>query len=203
MNRTILILIIGIFLCLPVPGHAEPTDEATQEVPVQEANDTQTQVQVDQTNFFKGYELFKDGKYEKACPDLYAYIHAYTPDAPDYEWAEFFLGVSLMKLGYSHAASDILARLVSRKPNPRIVEYSLEIFETMSRTQPFDSELIITQTVCDQEFGYAGGTLSDFINYHQGLYDWEHGFMAWGDEHFARIKPGTYYYYKYLARRPC
>lgn len=203
MNKALINLIIGIFMCLPIRGHAAQggPDDAIPQVPVQEAKAAQVQDQVDQTKFLTGYEFFKDGKYEQACPYLFQYISAYTPDAPDYDWAEFFLGVSLKKLGYSHAASDILARLVSRKPNPKIVEYSLEIFEAMSRKQPFDQDLIITQTVCDQEFGYAEGTLSDFINYYQGIYDWEHGFMVWGDDHFSRIKAGTYYYYKFLNRK--
>jgi len=201
MNRIRAILIIGIVAGLALQVHAAQADDPTMQESIKEMKAEKNQAQVDQTDFLAGYELFKDARFDKACPYLYRYTSAYTPDAPDYEWAEFFLGVSLMKLGYTHAASDILARLVSRKPNPRIVEYSMEIFETLSRTQPFDSDLIITQTVCDQEFGYAEGNLSDFINYHQGVYDWEHGFMSWGDEHFARIKPGTYYHYKYLNQK--
>lgn len=158
-------------------------------------------VDVDKTSFFRGYELFENGDYQGSCPYFFAYIKGYSPDVEDYEWAEFFLGVSLKKAGYSHAASDILSRLVTRKPNPKIVEYSLEIMEAASRSQACDTELIITQTVCDQDFGFVEGDLRDFIHYHQGVYDWGHGFMAWGDDHFAKIKPGTYYYYKYLNQK--
>jgi tetratricopeptide (TPR) repeat protein len=201
MNRILPILIISLSLGLFGSGYAAVPDAAPADTTVQDAKETQAPIQVDQTNFFKGYELFKDQNYEKACPYFYEYISAYSPDAADYEWAEFFLGVSLKKLRFSQAAADILARLVSRKPNPKIVEYSMEIFETMSRTQAFDNDLIITQTVCDQEFGYADGNLSAFINYHQGVYDWEHGFIPWGDDHFAKIKPGTYYYYKFLNQK--
>lgn len=196
MNKKIPILII----CLCMAGLAR-SEAALSDVSTQGTEKTEPQVQVDQTNFFKGYELFERQKYEKACPYFYQYIHTYSPDVADYEWAEFFLGVSLKKLGYSHAASEILARLVSRKPNPRIVEYSMEILENVSRTQPFDKDLIIQQTVCNQEFGFLEGDLVNFVHYYQGVYDWDHGFLAWGDDHFSKIKPGTYYYYKYLNQK--
>ncbi|HPR56469.1 MAG TPA: hypothetical protein PLV84_15165 [Deltaproteobacteria bacterium] len=197
MSRAVPVFILIIF-CLGLAGTAGAAlpDASSSGGKAQDGS-----VQVDQTGFLKGYELFKDRNYLEACPYLYGYVSTYTPDAPDYEWAEFFLGVSLKKLGYNHASADILAELVSRKPNPRIVEYSLEIFEEVARTQSFDREMIISQSVCDQEFGYAEGDLADFIHYYQGVYDWEHGFLDWGDEHFAKVRPGTYYYYKYLNRK--
>jgi hypothetical protein len=196
MNNKIPIFIVFLTILGSTICGATPAD-----LTAQDKKNPETQIQVDQTSFFKGYELFERQKYEKACPYFYQYISTYTPDAPDYEWAEFFLGVSLKKLGYSHGASEILARLVSRKPNTRIVEYSLEIFENLSRTKPFDKDLIIQQTVCDQEFGFLEGDLGNFIHYYQGVYDWDHGFLAWGDDHFSKIIPGTYYYYKYLNQK--
>jgi hypothetical protein len=196
MSKRIPILFICFCVGLSCNVEAAPQDVATQGDQV-----SQAEVQVDQTSFLKGYALFQDQNYREACPYFYQYVSTYSPDVADYEWAEFFLGVSLKKLGYSHAASEILARLVSRKPNPRIVEYSLEIFESMSRTQVIDNDLVIYQTVCDHEFGYAKGDLADFIHYYQGIYDWEHGLFAWGDDHFAKIKPGTYYFYKFLNQK--
>jgi hypothetical protein len=196
MTKKLPILFICFCLGLSCNVAAAPPDVAMQGT---QASDTQ--VQVDQTSFLKGYELFEDQNYREACPYFYRYVSTYSPDVVDYEWAEFFLGISLKKLGYSHAASETLARLVSRKPNTRIVEYSMEIFENISRTQPCNKNLIIQQTVCDQEFGFVEGDLANFIHYYQGVYDWDHGFLAWGDDHFAKIKPGTYYYYKYLNQK--
>jgi hypothetical protein len=196
MNERIAILLIVFCLGLSSPGMAALPDTAEQPTKPQDS-----QAQVDQTSFFKGYELFEKQSYQEACPYFYEYVSSYTPDAADYEWAEFFLGVSLKRMGYSYAASDVLARLVSRKPNPRIAEYSLEIFEAMSMNQAFDYDLIIQQTVCDQEYGYVEGDLADFIHYHQGVYDWEHGFFSWGDDHFTKIKVGTKYYYQYLNQK--
>ncbi|HQI80640.1 MAG TPA: hypothetical protein PLR71_03680, partial [Deltaproteobacteria bacterium] len=196
MNSRTAVLIAAFCLGVSLAGYTAEPDAAPMETMAAPAV-----VEVDQTSFFRGYEFFKQQDYAAACPEFHRYVSTYTPDAPDYEWAEFFLGVSLMKLGYTHAATGILARVVARRPNPRIVEYSLEVFESVSRSQPHDRELIVAQTVCDHEFGYVEGALSDFVHYHQGVYDWEHGFMSWGDEHFARITPQSRYYYQYLNRK--
>jgi hypothetical protein len=196
MNSRATVLVTAFCLGASLAGYTAEPDAAPRETTA-----APVVAEVDQASFFRGYELFERQDYAAACPEFHQYVSAYTPDAPDYEWAEFFLGVSLMKLGYTHAATDILARVVARKPNPRIVEYCLEIFESVSRSQPYDRELIVAQTVCGHEFGHVEGDLADFVHYHQGVYDWEHGFMSWGDEHFGRISAGSRYYYQYLNRK--
>ncbi|RJP82938.1 MAG: hypothetical protein C4522_02340 [Desulfobacteraceae bacterium] len=150
-----------------------------------------------QKAFQEGYERFEDQDYDGACPLFYRYLSMSSPDDADYEWAEFFLGISLKKSGFSHAAVDILAHLVTRKPNPKIVSYCLEFFEKTVRTSPFDHDLVINQVICDQEYGFVGEEIADFIHYHQGVYDWKHGFLSWGDEHFGKIRPGTYYFHQF------
>lgn len=149
-----------------------------------------------QRAFQEGYEEFADEDYAEAGPLFYKYLRNSSPDDEDYEWAEFFFGICLKKSGFSHAAVDTLAQLVTRKPNPKIVSYCLEFFEQMIRTEPFDQDLVINKVICDQEYGFIDTELSDFINYHQGVYDWAHGFPTWGDEHFSKIRPGTYYFYR-------
>lgn len=163
---------------------------------VKEAGETGVEA-VGHENFLKGFACFEKGAYKKACPFFYTYIRDNSADVKDYEWAEFFLGIGLAKLGYSHASVDILSHLVTRKPNQKIVTYSLEVFETIIRTLPFDTDVVINKTICDQDYGFIEGYLSDFINYHQGVYDWKHGFFDWGNEHFNRIDKDSYYYFKY------
>ena len=152
-------------------------------------------------DFRSGYKFYQDKNYHKACLYLYRYLSQQTPDDIDYEWAEFFFGISLKKLGYSHAAIDILANLVTRKPNQRIVFYCLELFEQALRTLPVAREILINRVLCDQEYGFLEGTVSDFVHYHQGVYDWENGFFHWGNQHFNRITPETHYYYQYLYKK--
>ena len=147
-----------------------------------------------QADFSTGYKLYQSKNYQKACSYLYRYLSQQTADDVDYEWAEFIFGISLKKLGYSHAAIDVLSNLVTRKPNQRIVFYCLELFEQALRTLPVDRETIINRVLCDQEYGFLEGTVSDFVHYYQGVYDWQNGFFHWGNQHFNRIEPETHYY---------
>ena len=152
-------------------------------------------------NFLTGYKFYQKREYQKASQYLYGYLRQRTPDDIDYEWAEFFFGISLKKLGFSHAAIDILSNLVTRKPNQRIVFYCLELFEQVLRTLPVEDETIINRVLCDQEYGFLEGTVSDFVHYYQGVYDWQNGFYHWGNQHFSQINPQTHYYYRYLYKK--
>jgi tetratricopeptide (TPR) repeat protein len=151
--------------------------------------------------FGQGYERFSKGDYQRAGEILFRFLSERTPDDTDYEWAEFFFGISLFKMGYSHAAVDTLTNLVTRKPNPQIVGYILELLEKISRSQPFDREMLIHRALCDQSYNFVEGSVADFIHYYQGEYDWEHGLFSWGDEHFSKIAPDTFYYHKFLFKR--
>ncbi|GAB6096971.1 hypothetical protein JCM14469_32250 [Desulfatiferula olefinivorans] len=151
--------------------------------------------------FDQGYALFSKDDFIDAAPYFYRYISENGPEADEYDWAAFFLGISLKKSGYSHAAVDVLTHLVTRKPNTRIVTYILELFETMSRTMPYDRDKVIHKAIIDQDYGFVDSSLTDFINYHQGLFDWENGFDDWGDKHFAKIRQGSYYHFMFRYRK--
>ncbi len=150
--------------------------------------------------FLTGYDLYSRGLYLDACGLLNGYLSEVTPDDTDYEWAAFFFGISLKKAGFSHAAVDILANLVTRKPNTKIVNYSLELLEEISRDMPFDQKLLVKTALCDQSYDFVEGGIADFVNYYQGENNWEHGLFSWGDEHFRKIDPNSYYYSKYLLK---
>ena len=140
-----------------------------------------------QALFKMGYDRYSRKDYQAAADHLLTFLFATTPDVLDHEWAEFFFGMSLYKLGYTHAAVDSLTHLVTRKPNPQIVNYVLELLERITRTSPYDKQLVVDRAICDQSYGFVESRLAEFIHYYQGEYDWEHGFFAWGDEHFAKI----------------
>lgn len=148
--------------------------------------------------FNKGYELFKEEKYQRAAPLLYEYTQLAEPDSGKYEWAEFFLGISLSELGLSHASVDVMGKLARKKPNTKIVSYIIDMFEKITRSQPFDYDEIITKTINGGEFTFLDKNLQDFIFYYQGKIDWEHGLLDWGKESFAKISPESPY--KQMAR---
>jgi hypothetical protein len=147
--------------------------------------------------FNKGYSLYEDNEFKEASPYFFNVINKKSDDDEQYEWAQFFFGVSLMKSGYSHAAIDILSNLVIRKPNPKIVSYILELFEQTSRSIPFDRDMITNKVLSDHEYGFVDKKLSNFVNYYQGVFDWEHGFLEWGNKHFNSITPDTYYHQRF------
>ncbi len=179
-----------------------PSSDAGAPPAVSESADkAQTDAEEFRQMFRRGYEFYSKSRYEEAAEALYGFLSQRTPDDQDYEWAEFFFGISLKRLGYSHAAVDTLVNLVARKPNPQIVGYVLEMLEQVSRSSPYDRDLLIHRALCDQSYGFVEGTASDFVHYYQGEYDWDHGLFEWGDEHFAKIRPDTFYYHKYQFKR--
>jgi tetratricopeptide (TPR) repeat protein len=212
MNRIIVSMCMWILCNLPAAGVAStaaatlyppppaPGSTVTQGTPEGNALATSEEDAFRQL-FRQGYEHYIKGKYRQASEVLYQFLSQRTPDETDYEWAEFFFGISLNKLGYSHAAVDTLSNLVTRKPNPQIVGFVLEFLEQISRSGSFDRDMLIHRALCDQSYGFVDGQVADFVHYYQGEYDWENGLFEWGDEHFAQIRPDTFYYYKYLFKR--
>lgn len=151
--------------------------------------------------FKQGYDRFEHRRYEKACRLFYQFLSERTPEAADYEWAEFFFGVGMKRLGYSQAAVDSLTNLLKRNPNTKIAAYILEMLEQISRSGPFDRDMVVVRGICDQNYGFVEGHLADFVHYYQGEFDWEHGLFQWGDKHFASIRQGSFYHNKYLFKR--
>jgi tetratricopeptide (TPR) repeat protein len=195
MTKCALCLLGGLFLLSC--GHANHASVNATNVT---ASDSQT-VDSDRAAFNKGYELFEGQRYGAASPYFYNYLSTHSPDDVDYEWGEFFFGICLKRCGFSHAAVDVLSHLVTRKPNPQIVSYCLEILEDITRTVPFDEDLVILRAICDHEYAFVEKDMADFINYHQGVFDWQHGFFEWGNKHFSAITPDTYYFYKYQYQK--
>jgi hypothetical protein len=197
MNRTKNLIFI-VSLLIWFPGHAESVQH---EKPSLLVRQQEHETAADSVYFRKGYESFQKKRYAEAAEFLYSYLKNNTPDDIDYEWAEFFFGISLRKLGFTHASLDVLSHLVMRKPNPKIVSYSLELLEEITRTIPYDREQVIDEVISGHEYGFIDQDLSDFMHFYQGVFDWEHGFFQWGKDHFTKITPGTYYFYKYLYHK--
>jgi len=177
----------------PLPPPPAPASKA-QAAPAPAAS-------VPPASFQDGYRLFSQKKYLAASTELRRFVAQRSPDDDDYDWALFFLGISLYELDLSHAAADTLAYLVARKPNVRIVAYSLELLEHITRSRPFDWETVVLNVLVDQDFGFIEGELQDFVHYYQGLFNWEHGYVEWGDRHFEQIGRRSYYFHKYRYQK--
>jgi TolA-binding protein len=206
MNRTrtslaLALLVPAVLLETPARGaEPPPAPVAANAVAVAPAATAESDAAA-HAIFLEGYRLYTKKRYAEAAGQLYAYVSQHSRDDEDYDWAQFFLGISLKELGLSHAAVDTLAAVLARKPNVRVVSYSLEILEEITRTHPFDWETLVLNVLVDQEFGFVEGKLIDFVHYYQGLYDWEHGYEKWGDNHFTVLQPDSPYYHKYRYQK--
>ncbi len=144
--------------------------------------------------FKNGYEHFKAEKWQLAAGQFLKFIQLTDEDEKNYEWAEFFMAISLDNLGYTHAAVDRFSNLAARKPNTKIVSYILDMFEKISRSQPFDYDQVILQVVNDKDYGFISDDISGFVDYYQGIQDWKTGYKDWAQDHFKRIPADSYYY---------
>lgn len=177
----------------------EGNSEAEGYEPQELEEDLVSEVQANPKDIFKqAYADFKVESWEVAAAGFLSFLQLTTEDERNYEWAEFFLGICLDKLGFTHAAIDRFSNLAARKPNTKIVAYVLDMFEKVSRTQPFDYDQVILQVVNDKDYGFIGGHLEGFVHYYQGIQDWKTGHRDWAEDHFKKIPENTYYYSRYL-----
>ncbi|MBF0449263.1 MAG: tetratricopeptide repeat protein [Candidatus Magnetomorum sp.] len=154
-------------------------------------------------NFSKGYTLFAQHQYRQALPILHDYLTHHGPDDDNYAWALFFFGISLKENGLTHAAFDVFTRLIEQSPNAKIVTHALGLFETAMNEGLIDDDYIRETVFCSKDFAYVGAPLSSFIDYHQGLCNWQKGYIDWGNQQFQKIPLDSIYYLKYrfeLAR---
>ncbi|GAA3916347.1 hypothetical protein [Litoribacillus peritrichatus] len=187
---------------------AESTDvqaaEETQASPEQEEKSLlQSEApEVDLTELFaEAYVDFKEEDYESAAPKFLYFLQHAEEDAKNRDWAQFFFGISLEKNGYSHGAVDVMGNLVMRKPNTRIVNYILDMFEKVTREQPFDYDQIIVQAVNANEYDFVEKDLLGFVRFYQGINDWKYGLLDWGEQHFNEIPASSPYFYQYQYQK--
>jgi hypothetical protein len=146
--------------------------------------------------FDEGVQLYYSKSYAKACQRLWDYIGSNEPGAESYGYAEYFLALSLKKLGFTHATVEYLFNVAKNRTKAELLPDALKELERITREHPFDQELILKDLLYDTSFGYLRDDLRDFVEYYQGYLDYQNGFINWGEKHFANIRKDTYYDYK-------
>ncbi len=175
---------------------------AQEEIAAENAEFEISEVEIDPQDIFKqAYQQFKLKRWEIAAGSFLEFIQLTSSDEKNFEWAEFFMAISLEHLGYTHAAVDRFSNLAARKPNTKIVSYILDMFEQISRTKPFDYDQVILQVVNDKDYGFISDEVSGFVDYYQGIQDWKTGYRGWALDHFKRIPKDSYYYSRYLHQQ--
>ena len=191
MNKTTLILIVLIvFQSCSISSINQEGVHNEQGIPSQNL-------------FNKGYQLFSKNKYSAALPVFHTYLTKHTPDADNYEWALFFYGICLKKNHFNYAAFDIFSRLIDQSPNAKIVTHAIRLFEETINQGLIHESIIRETSLCTKNLGFVEAPLSHFIDFHQGMCNWEKGYIDWGNAQFSMIPKNTPYYFKYrfeLAR---
>jgi len=147
--------------------------------------------------FSKGYKFFSQDQYQQALPIFHTYLKNQTPDADNYEWALFFYGICLKKINLVYAACDVFARLIDQSPNAKIVTHAIRLFEQAINQDLIHESFIRETAICTKNLGFVEAPLSHFIDFHQGMCNWEKGFIDWGNMQFSKIPDNSFYYYKY------
>lgn len=179
----------------PGPEGSEKPGELSDEEKKQLAGAIE-EVKVGPEVFDDGVRLYYAKDYAGAAARLWQFMAGNQPGVGNYGYAEYFLGAALDKLGLTHAAMEYYFNVAKNRTKPELLPDALSAIERISREHPFDWDLIVKDLIYDTSFGYLREDLRQFVEYYQGLMDYRNGFIAWGQKHFARLRPNTYYGYK-------
>lgn len=134
-------------------------------------------------------------EYVSAASAMYDYIATNEATVENYEWAEYFLGVSLYRLGFRHGGTEYLYNVAKNRSRPEILPDALARLEE-AFDEPHDERLLDAQLVVEGDFGYLPPYVSGFVFYHQGLADLRAKRLVWAERLFDEIPEDS----KYFAR---
>lgn len=195
---TLLVLVLAI-----APGEEperNPNEERLTESPFQKvAIPSGSQKRVDPRRRVAGPHVFEDGlrryyrgRFVGAAAAMFDYVQTNEPTAENYEWAEYFLGVSLKELNFSHGAAEYLFNVAKNRTRPEILPDALAQIEEL-RAGPHDESLLVDRLLVDSEFGYLPREVGSTVAYHKGVADLRDGRVPWAERLFARIDKDSAY----------
>jgi len=145
--------------------------------------------------FEEGLRSFYADNFEQAAARMYDYVATNEPIAENYEWAEYFLGVSLSRLGFRHGAMEYLYNVAKNRTAPEILPEALIQLEELMQG-PHDERMLVDRLLTDSDFGFLPSYVSAFVRYQQGLADLRAGRLAWAKRLFDKIPDDDPYHPK-------
>ncbi|NJK89615.1 MAG: hypothetical protein HC923_09550 [Myxococcales bacterium] len=136
--------------------------------------------------FEEGLRAFYSDDFKNAAARMYEYVATNSAGVENFEWAQYFLGVSLARLGFGHSASEYLYNVAKERSAPEVLPEALIELEKLMQ-EPHDERLLVDRLITDSDFGFLPPYVSAFIRYHQGLADLRAGRIAWAKLLFAKI----------------
>lgn len=142
--------------------------------------------------FESGLGSFYSGNYIDAAAKMYDYVATNQDVVENYEWAEYFLGVSLLEIGFTHGAAEYLYNVANNRSRPEILPDALQQLERLM-DRPHDEGLLNDRLLTDSDFGYLPAQISDFVLYHQGISDLRARRTPWAERLFSLLKEDGIY----------
>jgi len=132
----------------------------------------------------------------EAARDFYWVLATSPQTADNYPWAQYFLALDLEDLGFTQAAVAYQVTVAKDRIKPEILPLALKALERMVSQGPFDEDLVIRELLYGTDFGKVPDESNDFVEFYRGFVDYTDGRIRWGDEHFAKVTPGSLYDYR-------
>lgn len=186
-----------LVLLLPfLLGAAAAEDEASPP-PEPAASNAPRRAAAPPSVFEEGLGDYYADDFVSAAAAMYDYVATNEPTVENYEWAEYFLGVSLKALGFRHGASEYLFNVAKNRSRPEILPEALAQIEELL-DGPHDERLLEDTLIVEGDFGYLPPYVSGFVFYQQGLSDLRAGRLPWAERLFDRISQDSKYYARSL-----
>jgi TolA-binding protein len=137
--------------------------------------------------FEEGLGHYYADDFAQAAAAMYDYLSTNEPTIENYEWAEYFLGTSLARMGLGHGAAEYLFNVAKNRTRPEILPDALAELEALM-AGPHDEALLDQALLADTEFGYLPPENADFVSWMQGVQDLRAGRLGWAERSFRRIR---------------
>lgn len=167
------------------PADTPPPAEGA-EAPAEAPNETVVQTVPDYV-FDEGVQAFDAGDYKKAAEKFWHYLSGNEQTADHYEWSEFYLARSFLRLGLNHAGVEYLYNVAKERKRPELLPEALREIEKIRETIPFDQELLEVDLLRGGDFGALPPDVKSFVEYQQGRLDLLDGRREWAERHFDRL----------------
>ena len=168
---------------------SEEVEEVEDDIPVVDKKKSERE-------FRRAYRLLAKNKVYPAAIGFHKYLSKYGEEGPQYEWAQLFLGESLQRLGYNHAAVHYYYLIAKKRSNPELFNEVLKRLENISKYREHSSRLIKEDLLYKTDFGNVPNDAKNWVYFNRGLIDLKLGNRAWANNHFKKVEVDSYYGYK-------
>jgi len=137
--------------------------------------------------FDEGVKAFDVGDYRLGAEKFWQYVHGSEQTTEHYEWAEFYLARSFLRLGIHHAGVEYLYNVAKERKRPELLPEALREIERIRELIPYDEELVEHDLLRGGDFGALPSDVKSFVEYQQGRLDLIDGRREWAERHFGRL----------------